>query len=97
MPDYLWYISVQPIGTDQMHATWGVAVPPEELDEMPSNIYQSWLDQLKSYMYAANSEDKELVEALFRGTQSPLLPPGTYHPLERNLWQFTRYLSRMCQ
>ncbi len=97
MPDYLWYVSVQPIGTDQMHATWGVAVPPEVLDEMPSNIYQSWLDQLKSYMDAANTEDKELVEALFRGTQSPLLPPGTYHPLERNLWQFTRYLSRMCQ
>ena len=28
---------------------------------------------------------------------SPLLPDGTYHPIERNLWQFVRYLDRVCR
>ena len=42
-------------------------------------------------------QDKALVEALHRGSGSPLLPLGTYHPIERNLWQFMRYLARRCQ
>lgn len=96
MPDYLWYISVQPIGTDQMSATWGVAVPPEVLADIPEDNYDDWLANFRSYMDIANSEDKPLVEALHRGTSSPILPRGALHPIERNLWQFTRYLDRVC-
>ncbi|NKB61338.1 MAG: Rieske 2Fe-2S domain-containing protein [Gammaproteobacteria bacterium] len=97
MPDYLWYISVQPKGTDQMIATWGVAIPPEVFDDIPKAGYEQWVSEFKHYMDIANEEDKELVEALHIGTRSPLLPTGTYHPLEKNLWQFTKYLSRMCR
>jgi len=96
MPDYLWYISVQPLGIDRMRATWGVAVPPEILADVPDDEYEKWLAEFKSYMDVANSEDKPLVEALHRGTASPHLPTGTLHPIERNLWQFTRYLARVC-
>lgn len=94
MPDYLWYISVQPKGTDQMLATWGVAMPPEILEDVSTDQYDDWLANFKYYMNVANDEDKSLVEALHRGSKSPLLPTGTYHPLERNLWQFVRYLNR---
>ena len=97
MPDYLWYISVQPLGTDRMRATWGVAVPPEILDEVDVQAYEGWLAEFRQYMEVANGEDKALVEALHRGSSSPLLPAGTYHPIERNLWQFTRYLARVCR
>ncbi len=96
MPDYLWYISVQPKGTDQMLATWGVAMPPEVLADISSDEYDEWLANFRRYMDVANEEDKSLVEALHRGTRSPVLPNSTYHPLERNLWQFVRYLNRMC-
>jgi hypothetical protein len=96
MPDYLWYISVQPSGTDQMHATWGVAFPPEVLADVPEAEYETWLADFKNYMDIANGEDKPLVEALHRGTASSLLPSGTLHPIERNIWQFTRYLARVC-
>jgi len=96
MPDYLWYISVQPSGTDQMRATWGVAVPPEVLADVPVSDYDRWLSDFRTYMDVANDEDKPLVEALHRGTASPMLPQGVLHPIERNLWQFTRYLARMC-
>ena len=96
MPDYLWWISVQPHGTDQMKAQWGVAFPPEVLADIADEDYEQWVNDFKAYMDVANDEDKELVEALHAGTRSPLLPQGTYHPIERNLWQFNRYLSRKC-
>lgn len=96
MPDYLWYITVQPRGTDQMSATWGVAFPPEVLADVADTDYEKWLANFKSYMDIANDEDKPLVEALHKGTASPMLPKGALHPIERNLWQFTRYLDRMC-
>jgi len=96
MPDYLWYISVQPDGTDEMLATWGVAMPPEVLADVPETEYEAWLSKFKTYMEVANGEDKVLVEALHRGSGSPILPAGTYHPIERNLWQFSRYLARVC-
>ena len=97
MPDYLWYISVQPAGVDRMLATWGVAVPPEVLAEVGEKDFDAWLEQFRRYMDVANDEDKPLVEALHRGSSSPLLPAGTYHPIERNLWQFMRYLAGVCR
>ncbi|MCP4391345.1 MAG: Rieske 2Fe-2S domain-containing protein [Gammaproteobacteria bacterium] len=97
MPDYLWYISVQPQGVDRMLATWGLAVPPEVLADVDEADYPDWLDRFRQYMDVANGEDKALVEALNRGSASPQLPAGTYHPIERNLWQFTRYLAGMCR
>ncbi len=96
MPDYLWYISVQPAGADQMRATWGVAVPPEVLADVSDEEYDTWVSDFRTYMDTANGEDKPLVEALHLGTASPLLPNGALHPIERNLWQFTRYLARVC-
>lgn len=95
MPDFLWWISVQPIGTGQMRATWGVAIPPEILADIDAADYDTWLSDLRDYMNVANDEDKILVEALYAGSASLILPKGTYHPLERNLWQFARYLARM--
>ena len=97
MPDYLWYISVQPQGVGQFRATWGVAIPPEVLADIPASEYDKWLEDLRTYMNVANDEDKILVKALYNGSASTLLPGGTYHPIERNLWQFTRYLARMCK
>ena len=96
MPDYLWYITVQPLGIDRMRATWGVAAPPEVLNDLGEADYTAWLAEMKKFIDVANSEDKPLVEALHKGSASPLLPAGTLHPIERNLWQFTRYLARVC-
>ena len=95
MPDYLWWVSVMPDGIGRFKATWGVAVPPEILAEVPTAEYGAWLLQMADYMNTANSEDKALVQGLYRGSSSQLLPKGTLHPIEKNLWQFTKYLSRI--
>ena len=95
MPDYLWWVSVMPTGTGQFKATWGVAVPQEILDEVPTEDYDEWLREKITYMDTANKEDRGLVEGLHIGTQSLRLPQGALHPIERNLWQFAKYLSRI--
>lgn len=71
-------------------------MPPEVLADIPPAGYDDWLTKLGDYMKIANGEDEVLVEALYRGTASTLLPEGALHPIERNLWQFTRYLARVC-
>ncbi len=96
MPDYLWYVSVLPRETGQFAATWGIAVPPEVINDHRGYGLDAWLTEYKQYMGIANNEDKPLVEALQRGTASEHLPAGCLHPIEKNVWQFTRYLARMC-
>ena len=95
MPDYLWWVSVMPEGISRFKATWGVAVPPEILKEIPEAEYDEWVQQMTNYMETANNEDKLLVQGLNRGTGSRILPEGTLHPIEKNLWQFTKYLARI--
>jgi len=96
MPDFLWYITVLPIDVDKFEATWGVAIPPEFLADIPSHKYKNWLSELSKYMDTANDEDKILVQALHQGSASVILPRGTLHPIEKNLWQFTKYLYKIC-
>ena len=41
MPDYLWYISVQPITVDKFKATWGFAIPPEVLADITEKDFDN--------------------------------------------------------
>ena len=93
MPDYLWYISVQPLSIGQFKATWGLAFPPENIADILDKDFKDWLSGMRNYMNIANDEDKLVVEGLYRGTSSSNLPQGTFHPIERNLWQFIKYLA----
>jgi len=95
MPDYLWWVSVMPQGINKFKATWGVAVPPEIISDIPKGGYDAWLDEMIKYMDTANEEDRTLVEGLYVGSQSNRLPVGALHPIEKNLWQFIKYLSRV--
>ena len=97
MPDFLWYITVLPLDIGRFEATWGVAIPLEVLADIPSSEYENWLSELSDYMDTANDEDKILVQALNQGSASTILPKGTLHPIEKNLWQFTKYLHKMCR
>ena len=84
-----------PKGVNSFEATWGVAVPQEILNDIPKKDYDEWVTEKLEYMNTANGEDRVLVERLFQGSQSKRLPKGTYHPIEKNLWQFTRYLAKI--
>ena len=95
MPDYLWWVSVMPKGVGGFEATWGVAVPQEVLNDIAEEDYDKWILQKTDYMNTANEEDRSLVERLYQGSQSNRLPQGTFHPIEKNLWQFIKYLTKI--
>ncbi len=46
-------------------------------------------------MDTANEEDRGLEEGLRIGSQSLRLPQTALHRIERNLWQFVKYLPRI--
>lgn len=95
MPDYLWWVSVMPESIGRFKATWGVAIPLEILNDIAEEDYERWVNEKIDYMNIANEEDRVLVERLFQGSQSVRVPQGTYHPIEKNLWQFMKYLSKI--
>lgn len=95
MPDYLWWVSVMPKGVGEFKATWGVAVPQDILNDIAEEDHDNWVMEKIEYMNTANEEDRELVERLHQGSQSIRLPQGTYHPIEKNLWQFMKYLTKI--
>jgi choline monooxygenase len=94
-PDLLWHMSVQPSGVDSFRARWAAAVPSQVLAGMSEAQRGDHISKVSSFMDVANAEDIPLVEALFSGTTSILSPCGHFHTIERNVWDFARYLDRM--
>jgi hypothetical protein len=45
-------------------------------------------------IHQVNSEDQPIVESVFAGVRSPGLVQGPLSWLERNVWDFGRYLNR---
>jgi len=92
-PDMLWYLSILPRGTERVEIRWAVSIPAEILDsaEVPAQC----IDDVMSLLHQVNSEDKPVVENVCRTTRSPEAAQGPLSYLERNVWQFGRYLARM--
>jgi len=94
-PRVLWYVSVQPHGVGRFRARWGTAVADVFLDSLSPEERAAWIADQEAFMDSANEEDKPLIAALYRGTRSTRAPRGRLHPIEKNVWDFARYLSRM--
>ena len=90
-PDMLWYLSILPDGVDRLTIRWAVSIPAEILDS--ANDRQQLIDEQMSLIHQVNSEDQPIVENVFRATRSPLASAGPMSYLERNVWDFGRYLA----
>jgi phenylpropionate dioxygenase-like ring-hydroxylating dioxygenase large terminal subunit len=91
-PDMLWYLSILPNGQDKVNIRWAVSIPGEIL--AASDNRQAHIDKLMELLHQVNSEDLPVVENVFRTTRSPEARQGPLSYLERNVWQFGRYLAR---
>jgi phenylpropionate dioxygenase-like ring-hydroxylating dioxygenase large terminal subunit len=91
-PDMLWYLSLQPQGVDKVGIHWGVSIPAEILDNADDR--RAEIDSVMSLLHQVNSEDKVAVESVHRTTRSAEAQQGPLSYLERNCWDFARYLSR---
>jgi len=91
-PDFLWYLSILPLGMDKISIRWSVSIPAEILDAAKDR--QAHIDEVMALLHKVNSEDKPVVESVFEATRSPSAVRGPMSYLERNVWQYGRYLAR---
>lgn len=91
-PDMLWYLSILPKGIDQVSIRWAVSVPAEILNSVEDR--QAHIDELLALLRLVNSEDRPVVENVFRTTASSHATPGPLSYLERNVREFGCYLAR---
>jgi phenylpropionate dioxygenase-like ring-hydroxylating dioxygenase large terminal subunit len=91
-PDLLWYLSILPAGIDKVNVRWAVSVPEEILAGAKNR--QAHIDGVMRLLNQVNGEDRPVVENVFQTTGSPEALQGPLSYLERNVWQFGRYLAR---
>jgi choline monooxygenase len=91
-PDLLWYLSIMPHGTGQVRIRWRVSIPPEILGNAPDR--EKHIADVKALLTQVNSEDRPTVEGVFQATASDLAQAGPMSHLERNVYEFNRYIAR---
>jgi len=91
-PDMLWYLSILPDGLDKVNIRWAVSIPAEILDCAKDR--QATIDEVMELLHQVNGEDRPIVENVFQSTASPDAVQGPLSWLERNVWEFGRYLAR---
>lgn len=91
-PDMLWYLSLMPVGMSQVRIRWRVSIPGEILDNSPDR--EKHIADVKKLLIQVNSEDRPVVEGLFQATASILAKAGPMSHLERNVYEFDRYIAR---
>jgi len=92
-PDHLWYLTLQPKGTDRVAVRFGLSYAPEVLAEV--NDRTEFAAKWKTFFNAVNAEDKGVVEGVRAGADSALARPGRLCHLERFTYDFGRYLHKM--
>jgi len=91
-PDMMWYLSILPDGVDKLNVRWAVSIPAEILDGAEDR--QAVIDEELDLLHQVNSEDRAIVENVFRATASRDAVQGPLSWLEQNVWDFWRYLAR---
>lgn len=91
-PDHLWYLSLQPMGVNQVSILYGAAIAPEVL--AAQNDVDDYIAQTRSFLDDVQEEDRFIVENIFKGAQAPLSTSGPLSWLERENHEFTQYLAR---
>ena len=94
-PDHLWYLSLRPKGVGKVDIRFGVAIA-SEVDAILSESDQriAWIESLVEFFDHANSEDRKVVESIFKGSLSSFAAPGPLSWLEREIHDFQKYLTR---
>ena len=91
-PDHLWYLSLQPNGTNKVNIKFGAAIAPEVLQDQSDP--EKFLNETKEFLYNVQKEDRFVVEGIYKGVNAPLGSPGPLSWLERENHEFTQYIAR---
>ena len=91
-PDHLWYLTLRPEGTGQVHVRFGVALAPEAHAAMDNPDEE--VAALTAFFDDVNAEDRYVVEGIYKGSKAPLATSGPLSWLEREIHDFAGYLHR---
>ena len=91
-PDHLWYLSLQPLGINQVKILYGAAIAPKVLTAQ--NDVNDYIAKTRTFLDDIQEEDRFVVENIFKGAQAPLSTSGPLSWLERENHEFTQYLAR---
>ena len=89
--DWLWYLQISPIGVDHVRIRWDVSVAPEVLEH--SSDPEAHVRRLVELIHDVNAEDQPIVERVFRGVSAGQFSRAPLSYLERNVYDFGRYVS----
>jgi len=91
-PDWLWYLRITPLDTGRCRIHWQVAVAPDVLADQDNP--EAYTKEVMDLVHQVNSEDLPIVEALRRNAERPQFARGPLSYLERNVYDFDRYIAR---
>ncbi|MCB1491476.1 MAG: Rieske 2Fe-2S domain-containing protein [Rhodobiaceae bacterium] len=91
-PDHLWYLTLMPKGTGQVHVRFGAALAPEVLAGLDDP--ETFLRDTIGFFDKVNDEDRFVVEGIYKGARAPLSTGGPLSWMEREIHDFIRYLAR---
>ncbi len=92
--DRLFWLALQPHGIGQVKFRWGVSVYPGAVPDEGRDAHAA---KAKAALDKVNSEDRGIIENIYRGASSNLASSGRLSPKERCLWEFKQYYAqRLC-
>jgi hypothetical protein len=90
-PDWLWFLRITPMGTDQVRIAWQVAVAPTTL--AAADDPDALVADINVLVDKVNSEDHPVVAGIRRSVDRPQFDRAPLSYLERNVFDFDRYLT----
>jgi choline monooxygenase len=91
-PDWLWWLQISPIDTGHVQIRWHLAIAPEMLAAQDDPA--AYTTEVLTLLDAVNAEDQPVVEGVRRRMDGPQFERGPMSYLERNVYDFDRYVAR---
>jgi phenylpropionate dioxygenase-like ring-hydroxylating dioxygenase large terminal subunit len=90
--NFVFWLSLYPLSSSDVHVRWGVAMAPEHLADVEDR--SKYIQENEAYFDLVNQEDRTLLESMQTAQHAPLTRPGRLSHMERPLWEFQKYLAR---
>jgi phenylpropionate dioxygenase-like ring-hydroxylating dioxygenase large terminal subunit len=90
-PDWLWWLQISPIDSGRVQIRWHLAIAPEMLAAQDNP--EAYVAEVLDLIDAVNAEDQPVVEGVRRRMDGPQFGRGPLSYLERNVYDFDRYLA----
>ncbi len=90
-PDWMWFLRITPVGTNQVRIAWQVAVAPDVLDE--ASDPDALVAGVSDLVDLVNSEDHPVIAGVRRSADGPQFSRAPLSWLERNVYDFDRYIA----